>query len=403
MLLKTKTTVFKMISGHDVLFIVSFLSISIGLHGIPIIFIFATFLLLFQTNIKVSKAVIILLTSILVSGGCISLIKLTLFSTNPTYIPDILLRNRFYLIRIFYAASVFIYIQRINAQKILSIILILSMANMIVGFFQLGLALKSDSLSRISFISKEPSAAAMFYVFSVPILLLYIQKYKKNQFWIVSYMVSGLLIQSKAQFIIIIGWIAIWLVRENKLKYLKFLLLILGFAFIPTIISKVDQLEKLVHILNIFYSQGIQGLTPENQIWTSPTFRISSFLAATNVLLEAPWGLGFGYFHPYYIDFMQTSEVGKYVVGSEISNVLSGKGYSTPKAAIMELIASCGIFFLIPFIKLVMTFLKRNSNFLVTLSFMSVIAIGFMVELAPLLTYIVILHSLNTKTTKTIY
>lgn len=381
----------------DIFFLSSFVAIYFGINEVAILFSLYI-LLLYLRELRLPSMVLYLLLPILLSGTLIGFFSVINESVTPDNLGDIFLRIRFFWIRIIYALSVGIYLYRLNYLKILHIVYILALANIFAGLVQiLGNFLKNE-FSRLNMLSSEPSAAAMFYAFSVPLLLIYAQYFPKAKKYVWFFSFFGLLLVSKAQILILIFWTLLYLLKTKK-KVLIFPLAFVLFIFIYPFVFEVKQISAMLKLANVLISDGIYGLNPSNQIWTSFTIRISSWIAAAEIFLTNPFGVGFGHFHLLYINFMETNELGKHITGAEIENILRGGNmYATPKSAFMELVVSAGLFFIIPFIKFSKIIIYNKANLLLKISYWSVIIAALMVELAPFLTFLVFLIILNMKT-----
>ena len=334
---------------EDFLFLLSFVAISFGFNEIAILFSVYIF---FKTRLSrlQSKKIIYFLLPILISGTFLSLYNLDNLESND--FENILFRIRFYWIRIIYAITVASYLYNKSYIKILHIIYVLAMANLIIGILELILNSLNGEFSRLNMLALEPSSSSMFYLFSIPLLFIYGQYFPKKKKYIYFFFFLGLLILSKAQILVLIFWATIYLIYLKK-SFLKLIVIIFVFVFGYSYIIQLSQISVMINLFNVLSTDGLVGLNPQNQIWTSFTLRISSWLSAANIFMTNPFGIGFGQFHLMYIEYMKTSDIGRYVTGIEIDNILSGGGmYATPKSAFMELLVSSGLFFVIPFVKL---------------------------------------------------
>jgi len=383
----------------EIFFIISIIAINLGINEVGILF--SIYILFLKTSeFKIPKNIFIFLSSILISGIVLSFIYTNYLNISSHYHQAILLRVRFYVIHILYAFSVTLYLYKVDKIRILHLIYLLAIINLMVGFIQLIYQLFFSTFERLSMLTSEPSSIAMFYVFAVPLLLLY-QKYNKNAkkgVW--SFIILGILIVSKAQILIFLFWIIVFLLKmkmKMKRKLVIIPIIIIFGLFIAQFFLQIHQVNALYRFLSISFNEGLSGLNEQNQIYTSFTFRLSGALTALSLFWEYLSGIGFGTFHPLYIDYMNSSGLGQLLSGSEIIGVLFEDGYATPKSAFLELLVSCGLFFLIPFFFIAKQFLKEKIPFLIKISFFSLVIISFMVELAPFLTYLIILLVLEVK------
>lgn len=379
---------------EDFLFLISFVAISFGFNEIAIFFSVYIFFNIRSSRLQ-SKKIIYFLLPILISGTFLSLINYENINSND--FENILFRIRFYWIRIIYAITVASYLYNKSYIKILHIIFIMAMANSITGIFELIINSLNGEFSRLNMLAVEPSSSSMFYLFSIPLLFIYGQYFPKKKIYIYFYFFLGLLILSKAQILVLIVWIFLYFFNSNK-KFLFLIffttLLILVFSFI----IQLKQISVMINLFNVLSMDGLQALNPQNQVWTSFTLRISSWLSAANIFITNPFGVGFGQFHLLYIEYMKTSDIVGAISGPGIDNILSGDGmYATPKSAFMELLVSSGLFFVIPFVKLSKKIFNKKNNSFIKISFSSLVLSALMVEIAPFLTFLIFIMILQHK------
>lgn len=379
---------------EDFLFLISFVAISFGFNEIAIFFSVYIFFNIRSSRLQ-SKKIIYFLLPILISGTFLSLINYENINSND--FENILFRIRFYWIRIIYAITVASYLYNKSYIKILHIIFIMAMANSITGIFELIINSLNGEFSRLNMLAVEPSSSSMFYLFSIPLLFIYGQYFPKKKKYIYFYFFLGLLILSKAQILVLIVWIFFYFFNSNK-KFLSLIffttLLILVYSFI----IQLKQISVMINLFNVLSMDGLQALNPQNQVWTSFTLRISSWLSAANIFITNPFGVGFGQFHLLYIEYMKTSDIVGAISGPGIDNILSGDGmYATPKSAFMELLVSSGLFFVIPFVKLSKKIFNKKNNSFIKISFSSLVLSALMVEIAPFLTFLIFIMILQHK------
>jgi len=379
---------------EDFLFLLSFVAISFGFNEIAILFSVYIF---FKTRLSrlQSKKIIYFLLPILISGTFLSLYNLDNLESND--FENILFRIRFYWIRIIYAITVASYLYNKSYIKILHIIYVLAMANLIIGILELILNSLNGEFSRLNMLALEPSSSSMFYLFSIPLLFIYGQYFPKKKKYIYFFFFLGLLILSKAQILVLIFWATIYLIYLKK-SFLKLIVIIFVFVFGYSYIIQLTQISVMINLFNVLSMDGLQALNPQNQVWTSFTLRISSWLSAANIFITNPFGVGFGQFHLLYIEYMKTSDIVGAITGPGIDNILSGDGmYATPKSAFMELLVSSGLFFVIPFVKLSKKIFNKKNNSFIKISFSSLVLSALMVEIAPFLTFLIFIMILQHK------
>ena len=384
----------KKIDFLDFFFLLSIIAISYGINEIPILF--SIYILLNRRTLKLKSKITYFLLSVLLSGTFLSVFTYFNFDTITSIdSQNIFLRIRFYWIRIIYAISVSSYLYNKSYIKIIHIIYVLAIANLITGILQLIIGFINDEFSRISMLSLEPSSSSMFYVFSAPLLIIYEQYAPKKKKYIYSFLFLGLFIISKAQIIILTFWIFLYFFRVRNILF--FLLIPLLMIIYPFLLE-LKQISVMINLYNVYNIEGLAGFNPSNEVWTSFTLRISSWISALSIIITNPFGVGFGQFHLLYKEFMNNSEIGEFITGPIIMNILNGEGmYATPKSSLMELIVSSGLFFILPFVKFSRKIFNKKNNFFIKISCFSLILSSLMVEIAPFLTYLVFIIILNEK------
>lgn len=387
----------KKILFSEIFFIISLISFNLGINEASILFTIFVFFSQIN-NLKIPKNIFIFLFILIISGPVLSLFYSNHLNISSDFYQTIFIRIRFFIIQILYSFSVAIFLIKIDKIRILYLLYLFAMINLIVGIVQLNYQIFFSTFSRLTMLTSEPSSIAMFYAFAVPLLLLYLNYNKSAKKGVWSFIIIGILIASKAQMLIFLFWLIIFLLRKKmkNIIMLIFIIFIIVF-FTANFFLQIDQFNSLVRFISISFTEGFSGLNEQNQIYSSFTFRLSGATAALSLFWEYLTGVGFGTFYPLYIDYMNSSELGQLLSGSEIIEVLYYDGYATPKSIFLELLVSCGVFFLIPIIFITKRFLKLNLPYLLKVSLVSLLLVSFMVELAPFLTYFVILLILEFK------
>ncbi|UOY08833.1 hypothetical protein L0P88_09820 [Muricauda sp. SCSIO 64092] len=348
-------------------------------------------------SLKYPAILVILFSFVFTSGTLISFWNILISKYDSIYTSDILYRIRFFWIRIFFSIGILIYVCRLSYQQILRFVYYISVPLTIAGLFQF----LEAPFERVTMLASEHSAAGMYYVFMLPLLLEYYKISKKSRFWIILFIILGLFIRSKAQ-ILVLPLMLLYFVFKSENKKLKRTVMgivLVGIVSLPFIL-RIPQLNSINHFITVLREYGIGGLTEKNQIWTSFTLRFSSFLTAVQLFGENLLGTGFGAFHPEYILKMTSNSVQAQMTGIEITGTLKNELYATPKAIFFEYLVSCGLFFLVPIIFLIIRFYKSPVSNLIKASMYSLIIISLMVELSPFLTFLAINMMLLYKSTK---
>jgi len=382
----------------EIFFIISLICFNLGINEASILFTIFVFFSQIN-NLKIPKNIFLFFGVLLISGPLLSFFYSNYLNISSDFHQSIFIRVRFFVIQILYSFSVAIFLIKIDKIRILYLLYIFAMINLIVGIIQLNYQIFFSTFSRLPMLTSEPSSIAMFYVFAVPLLLLYLNYYKSAKKGVWSFIIIGIFIASKAQILIFLFWLTIFLLRKKTMKkaiILFFILFIIVF-FAGKYFLQINQLNSLIRFVSVSFNEGLSGLNEQNQIWTSFTFRLSGAMTSLSLFWKYLTGIGFGNFYPLYIDYMKTSELGQLLSGSEITNVLFYDSYATPKSIFLELLVSCGVFFLIPIIFITKRFLKLNLPYLLKVSLVSLLFVSLMVELAPFLTYFSILLVLGHK------
>ncbi len=384
-------------ASNLLLFIVAF-AVAIFTLGYTYFSLVVSIVVLFLAypTLKIPRKLFLFYGIILLSGTLIGIIMMGFDLYPDKETQRILLRTRFFWIRVLFATSVVVYLMNQTYKDVLRFAFAIMMIQLVSGLFEL---IFMDTL-RISMLTSEPSAAAMYYVFLVPLMIEYYKLEKKARVWIILYAIVGLFIQSKAQ-ILIIPLLIAYLVIKSKNQNLKLLAavgILVIIVAVPVILG-IREVDRLVYFIEILKDQGLSGLTEQNKIWSTFTLRFSSVITAFQLLWEHPFGLGFGGFHSMYIDKMLSGTLQGQLTGTEIRGILEGELYATPKSMLMEYMVSCGLFFLIPLILLVRRYIKSEVPVGIKASLYAVILISLIVELSPFLTFLginfVLFHQLK--------
>lgn len=345
---------------------------------------------------RLPKNTFIFYLIIALAGGSIAGIMIGLDAFPDAETNNVLLRIRYFLIRILFAMSVCIFLMRFSWEKILYLAYLIMLIHLIAGLYQLVFL----DAKRIYMFTSEPSAAAMYYVFLSPLMIGYYNINKGARLWIVLFLITGLLIQSKALFLVVPVLIFYFVLRsENKKIKTAFWITVIGGVLAAPFILGLNEVERLVYFIQILKEQGIEGLTEQNRIWSTFTLRFSSVLTALQLMIEFPWGIGFGGFHSMYIEKMLSDSVQSTLTGVEIRGVLSGELYATPKSIFLEYAVSCGLFFWVPMLMVFRKALSGNVPVTIKASFIGLILISLIVELSPFMTFLgfimILIHKLS--------
>ena len=364
-----------------------------------IILYFASTILTNINKLYFPKKYLLGLSVILIYGLLLSLFNILTDSYIYSYSTSVLLRGRFYLLQLIFAVSIAISMYKKPIEINLKIIYYSAILNMIVGILQL-LATQFD---RINMLTPEPSSAAFNYVFIVPLLLEYLKYNSTAKVWVYVYIIVGLLIKSKVFVVVFPIWMIIYIVLKYGISRKIFLRVVLVVLVVLFLLPQIMPVDKMLYFFNILQTEGVYGLNESNAIWTSFTMRASGFMTALLIIFSNPLGVGFGSFHPIYIQTMLSHPLLSYIEGIEIRSVFDNLAYATPKSSFLELTVSAGIVF-IAFISWVLkdTF-KNRIPIHFRISGINIILASFISELTPLLVVVTIYYIIiNTSETQII-
>ncbi|MEC3906300.1 hypothetical protein VOI54_04680 [Tamlana sp. 2201CG12-4] len=338
-------------------------------------------------TIKWPYLVVILFFSILIPGTILTLWNIFISKYDSIYTVGMLYRTRFFWIRVIFASGIFVYLYSLNYKEILKFVYYMSIPCTVIGLLQL----VSNPVKRVTMLAYEASAAGMYYLFMVPLLLEYYKVNRRHKFWVFLFIFTGLFIRSKAQILVLPLMLLYFIFTSDnrKLKGGVIIIIVIGLLSLPFILQ-MDQLKGLNHFMTVLNKEGITGLTEKNQVWSTFTFRFSSFLVALQLLGDNLFGSGFGAFHPEYIEIMISDEFLSKMTGVEIKGALENKYYASPKSIFFDYLVSSGLFFLVPITLIVIKFFKSNTSILIKASLYSFLLVSLMVELSPFLVFLVI-------------
>ena len=377
------------------MFIISFGIATFTLGYTYFLLTIALYLFLRNQNIKFNNSIILWFFVVLLSGSFFAFYTVVIDKYNVKYDTDILLRVRFFWIRIIFAFAILTYACSLKYEQLLKFVYYISIPLTITGLFQFF----SSPTERVMMLTSEPSAAGMYYIFLLPLLLIYYRINKKARFWIILFIITGIFIRSKAQ-ILVIPFYILYFIFKTKNKKLKRIIIsvITVVILISPFLLSVNEVNDILHFYETFKDLGIKGLREENHIFSSFTTRFSSFLTAIQLFYENPFGIGFGVFHPEYILRMSSPDfIQSYMNGVEISATLKGVMYGTPKSIFFEYLVCSGLFFLLPLIYYVWKFHKQEKSELIKASLYGLLIVSLMVELAPFITFNIILLTIFNK------
>lgn len=325
--------------------------------------------------------------------GLINMLIFISFFDFPVSNSDVLIRGRYYFIEISFAFCVYLFFRTRTKKDIMDVLLYSIVFNSIAGVIQFILS----PTERLQMLFSEPSAAGFYYCFIIFILLAH---YKESLWKIIVsrvYVLFGILIFSKGQFLTL-GLVHIFKAsRKFKLILIVCSIIILS-IFIENLSMVGNNFSQFDQVLNVFVQiskHGIEGLSEKYKVWSSFVTRLSGIYVSLLSLVEYPNGLGFGGFHGYYVNWVKHSGID--IASIETDEIAKGVKYASPRSHLLELFISTGLIGLILYIKMFIAFLKRGRKDYLYVSFLSLTIVAFVLELNPFFCYLGILISLFEK------
>jgi len=324
-----------------------------------------------------------------------------------------------YFGQFFFAIAIYSYLSFKSYSYIKNVIFFGAAMNMIAGVIEIIKLGFSGGIDRMSFLSYEPSMAAVFYAAFFFFILTNSVQNKSINFLSKSYLFFGLMIRSKAQFVSI----AFVYILSRALRGIKSFLLIAALLFLFYAFSN-EILNSLIYYLsgpgkNSIQSQLFSHLTDlqyvlKNDIFSLIYFnelgkpswvvRLSAIHMSFYSLFDNFFGLGWGGFNHYFPQkinelgyLLLTQDVlSNGVISSEVNEIFSGAQEATPKSYVLEILISTGFFGVLALVALFINFIKHyRTHKFVVISFFSLFCVAFFVEsvsiLALLSTLIVLL------------
>jgi hypothetical protein len=301
---------------------------------------------------------------------------------------NIYLRIRFFGIDIAFAIAVYLYLQNKSFKYILQLILIGVVANTLMGTYELITAPRE----RIHMLFSEPSAAGYYYMF---IFFILVEKFKHgwSAYIVRYYLLLGLAIGSKAQYILLFAVGILNNLSPKKMILFLSILLLIFYSF-RTEITSIRIVKDNLYVAKLYLNGGLRNFTESNQIWTTYVTRISAIEGAVRCIAEHPLGIGFGGYHSWFRTNMRQTGIDSI----ETNEIFENKAYATPKSNLLELFVSTGVFgFLLYFYIGSYFFRYRKEHGYIFKSFIMLTLASLIVELNPMYTYLTLLMILLEK------
>jgi hypothetical protein len=362
-------------------------------NAYTIILYFAATILLNYRKLYFPKSFFLWIAVIFLFGFMMSLYNIATDYSVSQFDFSVLLRSRYYLIQIIFTFSIAIALYKKSINQILKILFYSAMINLLVGLIQI----LTSEFGRINMLTPEPSSAAFNYLFTAPLLLEYIKTNQSKKIMVYIYIAVGVFMQSKVLIVVIPLWILYYYYLEYGIKKKYVIRMLVASLLIVLTFPRILPVDKMLHFITIYARDGVYGLNESNMIWTSFTMRFSGAMVALMIFVNAPLGVGFGSFHPLYIEMMSSSSILSYIQGSEISGIFENTLYATPKSSFLELTVSVGIVFLVFIIWVLKDIIRKGIPHNYRISAVNMLFASFISELTPLLVTITIIYLLASK------
>lgn len=325
---------------------------------------------------------------ILVIGATLTLIYMNFYDEGYADKVNIVFNIRKYFIQILFSIALYEFFKDKDMEYLLTTLFLSIVPNIILGTYQL----LTTFPERIQMFFLEPSSAGYYYLFIFFILL---DKFKEGiVFWSSRYyMVLGLAIGSKAQ-IILLSIVGV-LKYSTPLKLLLFLSIVasLFYGFYDQIME-IETVKYNLKVFNLYWEQGLSGLTIDNGVWGTYVTRISAIQGAITCIFEHPFGIGFGGYNSWY----STNMLNAGFSSPETDMIIYGGGYATPKSNLLDFFVATGLFGIVLYLYWFIQFIQigRSNGYLLQ-SFIILTLASTFIELNPLFAYFMILFVLKEK------
>jgi hypothetical protein len=309
-----------------------------------------------------------------------------LFSRNTN--PDdpalfYILENRNFTINLLFALSLYFYLSLKNVNYLKSIFYYSIIINALFGMLQL-----FSNYGRIGMSFSEPSSSGYYYCFMFFIVLHYFNsgefKFFRNIF-----IPLGIVIFSKAQYISF----AIWALLKSSLK-VKILVVSL-FLIILFGAIKINEVLYFRNFMSSFASNGVRGLSSEEDVKDSYIVRISGIYFGTRTFVKYPFGVGYNGFSILYNKVFSEDPLSEYINSWEINYILEKFTRASPKSNIINFIVSIGILSFFIFYQ-IFKYVKSIKQFkYLHNAFIMLFLVSFFAELNPMWIYLMFLFVLG--------
>lgn len=361
--------------------------------------LFILFLLkLKEQNWKYSLSKEALVLFLIIFIACVNSVLFFLFGEYSFESNDTaqLLGIRKFVIESVFAVLLYSYLRSKSYNFILNIIYIGAAVNCIVALIEMPMVLSTPHRAKMLFF--EPSSAGFYYCFSVFLLFLGINNNIIKRNIAFSFSILGLIAFSKAQFLVLL--IVAIITARMHIKIISIALLsVLSISFRAEISYYYDillndnlQIYGIDRLIKSLSEHGIYGLSNLYDVTDTYVTRLSGIYVSIMTLFEYPFGIGVSTFNLWYKQYLIDTNLINVFIGGEVSLMFQGEAWASPRSRILEIIVASGFIALIGFVYLVKSFFKeRKYNYLLYVAFLSTFIAGIILELNPILDYLVIL------------
>lgn len=368
--------------------------------------VFFSFIIITKTvyERKTLDKSIVRLAIFFIYGFIVSLFFIHRGSLDENQVNEILLRDRYFFIEIISGIAIYLYIKSKELKDIKQIILISIIINLFMIAYQIG---TRENAREISGLFSEPSSAAMFYIFLLPLLFFFFaKKFSLEWFLTRAFIISAYFIRSKALYIVLILYGAYNVFKSKNLM----LRISLVFTLLFFLVLQKDVIMIIWEQVGFLFADktiyNLQDIVTSTVITDSFMARTSSLVFSINQIISNPLGYGFGLFDPLFKNMLSQGGYLNLIVMGEMHETAAGFVYATPKAYMTEIIFSTGIIGSYVYLSIAKEFHRlRYNSALIFHSFILLTIISMFVQLAPFFIYLGFLIALikNNKIREIIY
>jgi len=303
---------------------------------------------------------------------------------------------RKFAIEVIFSFFLYFYLKGKSYEHVMNLIYTGVVANCIIAVVELPIVLTTSHRAQMLFF--EPSSAGFYYCFSVFLLYLGMGKSKVKKQIAIAFTIIGLIAFSKAQFLVlaIVGLCTVKL--SYKLISMFFILLLFGtfnaqiMSFYEQLLDNNLQVYGIDRVVTSITEMGVVGLSNDYDVTDTYVTRLSAIYVAVMTLFDYPFGIGASTFNPVYKQYLVDHDLVNVFMGGEVDKMLRGEAWASPRSRILGLIVGAGIVGILALGYIFRSFfLFRKYNYLIYVAFLSTFIAGVVLELNPILDYLVVL------------